>query len=93
MFHLQQDIEKMLKAAISHHRIEISRTHDIERLIAICRESGIDLPDYTEHFDDLSFFAVDGRYALIHDDICDAEVFLKESDNFQKFIGDLLGII
>ncbi len=78
MFHLQQAVEKLLKSVLSYHHIELSRTHDIERLINICKENEINLPDYIEHFVDLNMFAVEGRYAIIHDDICDAENFLRE---------------
>lgn len=91
MFHLQQCVEKLLKAILSHRRVEISRTHDIERLITLCRESGEKLPDYVEDFVDLSLFAVEGRYALIHDDVCDAEKFLRAAENLQSFTGMLLG--
>jgi HEPN domain-containing protein len=93
MFHLQQCVEKFLKAALSHRGIEISRTHDIERLITLCQESGVILPDYIDSFVDLSLFAVEGRYALIHDDMCDAENFLKEAKHLQAFIGSLIGSV
>jgi HEPN domain-containing protein len=90
MFHLQQCIEKLLKAMLSNRRVEISRTHDIERLITLCRENGENLPDYVEELIDLSLFAVEGRYALIHDDVCDAGKFLRAAENFRDFTERLL---
>lgn len=92
MFHLQQSVEKLLKSVLSHLHVEIFRTHDIERLITLCRQNGVNLPDYVDDLVDLSLFAVEGRYALIHDDMCDAGKFLVAVEDLQNFTGRLLGL-
>lgn len=90
MFHLQQCVEKLLKAILSHSRIEISRTHDIERLINLCRENDLKLPDYADDLVDLGQYAVEGRYALVHDDLCDAGIFLKSVEGLQVYVNSEL---
>lgn len=90
MFHLQQCVEKLLKAVLSHRRIEISRTHDIERLVILCQESEVKLPGYVEDFVDLSLFAVEGRYALIHDDVHDAQKIMRKVQDLQEYTAKLL---
>jgi HEPN domain-containing protein len=89
MFHLQQSVEKLLKAILSHLQVEITRTHDIERLIVICRDNGVNLPAFVEDLADLSLFAVEGRYALIHDDMYDAEEFVRAVENLKDFAVNL----
>ena len=60
MFHLQQMLEKLLKALIIARGNSIERTHDLDRLAQIARveeiESLLDLCDV------LNLFAVNGRY-------------------------------
>lgn len=77
MFHLQQAAEKLLKSLLSHHGIEIAKTHDIERLIDICQEHEIALPPGVETMIDLNLFAVEGRYFIIGDDFADAENYME----------------
>lgn len=60
MFHLQQVIEKLLKAVILKRGKCIERTHDLGRLVQIAelqhQEALLDLCDV------LTLFAVNGRY-------------------------------
>lgn len=75
-FELQQCAEKLLKAALSKKGIEFKKLHDIEYLIELCRENGIDLVDGIDTLIELSDYAVDGRYALIHDDMNESEKYI-----------------
>jgi HEPN domain-containing protein len=85
LFHLQQAAEKYLKALISHHGTHFEKIHDLRRLLDLCRECGITLPAYAEDFVELNPFAVEGRYALLHDDMADAERFLMLVNEFGEF--------
>lgn len=92
LFHLQQAAEKYLKALISHHGTHFEKIHDLRRLIDLCNECGIPLPAYTEDFVELNPFAVEGRYALLHDDMADAERFLGMLKEFEVFVSNGLKI-
>lgn len=60
MFHLQQVLEKLLKAAILKKGSRIDRTHDLSRLAQVANAQDIDgLLDLCEA---LTLFAVNGRY-------------------------------
>jgi len=60
MFHLQQVIEKLLKAIILKRDIPVTRTHDLSRLAHIAQIQEIEgLLDLCES---LTLFAVNGRY-------------------------------
>jgi len=87
MFHFQQCAEKMLKSILSKNKIRIKQTHSIESLMDLLVENAIDFPPDFEPLKNLSEYAVDGRYAVIHDDIDDAEQYiglLKELSGFVK---------
>jgi len=60
MFHLQQALEKLLKAVILEKGCRIDRTHDLSRLAQIaCAHDIVGLLDLCEA---LTLFAVNGRY-------------------------------
>jgi HEPN domain-containing protein len=92
LFHLQQAAEKYLKALISHHGTHFEKIHDLRRLIDLCHECGIAIPDYTEDFVELNPFAVEGRYALLHDDMADAEQFIGLLKEFEIFVSTCLSV-
>jgi HEPN domain-containing protein len=69
LFHLQQSTEKQLKALLAYNQIHITKTHDIRRLIDILNEANIESVDSIEELIPLTDFAVEGRYAIIHDDL------------------------
>ena len=77
MFHFQQCAEKLLKSLLSKNKIRIKQTHSIESLIERLSENSIDVPDDgLDPLKNLSEYAVDGRYSIIHDDIDDAERYI-----------------
>ena len=75
-FDLQQCAEKSLKSLLSKHKVEVLRTHDIELLIDNCKAHNIPLVDDVEKLIDLSDFAVEGRYSIIHDDMNEAQTYI-----------------
>ena len=64
LFHLQQAVEKFLKSLLSLKNIKFPKSHDIEALIELCEERGIELPEYVEEFVSLTPYAVGFRYGL-----------------------------
>lgn len=82
-FELQQSAEKLLKSILSKHQISFPKTHDIEQLINLCNENSIVFTDNIECLIELSDYAVEGRYSIIHDDI-------NESDKYCKIIEQLI---
>ncbi len=82
-FELQQSAEKYLKALLSKQSVDVPKSHDIEQLIIICEKHNIVLhPDITSLIE-LSDYAVEGRYSIIHDD-------LNESDKYIALLETLL---
>lgn len=60
MFHLQQMLEKLLKALILVQGVRFERTHDLTRLATLTRTE--DIEGLLEVCETLNLFAVNGRY-------------------------------
>ena len=89
-FHLQQAVEKYLKALVCYNGVHFEKIHDIDKIITICRYNSIDLPDYIDIFIELTPYAVEGRYAVISDDMDDAEGYAKLLGQLRKFVSEAL---
>ena len=65
-YHLQQVVEKSLKALIVFYdlpvKVKTFRTHNIDTLIKILKAGGIDVPDYVKDAVDLTRYAFEVRY-------------------------------
>jgi HEPN domain-containing protein len=61
-FHAQQAVEKGLKIALVLSDVELPRTHDLEFLVQLVRESGVDLPTGLSDTEWLTPWAADFRY-------------------------------
>lgn len=61
-FHAQQGVEKALKIALVLADVELPRTHDLEFLVRLVRESGVDLPADLANPEWLTPWAADFRY-------------------------------
>lgn len=90
-FHLQRAAEKYLKALLSFHDVHYEKIHDIRRLIEICQGYSIELPNQTERLVDLNPFAVEGRYAVIADDLYDAQVFIDLLRIMKSYVATRIG--
>ena len=76
-FELQQSSEKLFKAILSQNNIKFPKIHDLEQLIEICTTNNIKLIDNIDLLIELSDYAVDGRYSIIHDDINEADKYIQ----------------
>jgi HEPN domain-containing protein len=61
-FHVQQAIEKRLKAVLAFHEIDFDRTHSIGYLTSLLEHHGIELPGNREQMENLTPWAVVARY-------------------------------
>lgn len=68
-FHLQQGAEKLLKAVLSYKMIHYPKVHDLETLLNIADDNGIELNINRDNLIELSDYAVEGRYSVMHDDL------------------------
>lgn len=61
-FHAQQAVEKAVKAVLVIAGVEIPHTHDLERLLGLCRAANWDPPKSVSDSIWLTPWAVDFRY-------------------------------
>ena len=85
-YDIQQSVEKLLKSILAYYKIEVPKTHDIERLSNICKKNNIQLIDEIYILEDLTAFAVDGRYDIICDDINDTELYIETTMKLLNFV-------
>ena len=75
-FHLQQSAEKLLKTFLDFHQIKFPRTHDLQILVNPLEENEIKL-DNSKELLPLSIYALEGRYAILHDDLEDVNKYIE----------------
>jgi len=90
LFHLQQAVEKALKALLSDRKIRINHTHDLQKLSDLCKDSGINPPPSIEALTVLTAFAVEGRYSLIHDDMALCDKLVPVAEEFVASVRDTI---
>ncbi len=61
-FHAQQAVEKQVKAVLAAHGVVYAKSHDLDYLIDLVGQSGIDAPDELDGAEALSPWAVELRY-------------------------------
>jgi len=76
-FHLQQSAEKLLKSLLSHMKIRVLKTHDISDLINLLDHNNIKHIENLNELENLTQYAIEGRYAILHDDLDDAEKYIN----------------
>ena len=88
-FHMQQCVEKFLKAYLVLHGREISRTHDISEVIQLCVEIEQDFEIlYQMKADELTKYAVDVRYPdeFYMPTLEEAEECIKIAEEVKQFV-------
>jgi len=89
-FHLQQCAEKLLKSILSKNGINYPKIHDIERLFELLADNNICLNTNQILLSELSDFAVEGRYAIINDNLFKTEEYISELNSLTTKVKDLL---
>lgn len=83
-YHLQQCAEKLLKSVLSNNKIDFPKVHDIEVLINLINENSINLNVDKSFLVNLTDYAVEGRYIVIHDDLENTNDYIKLLENLIK---------
>jgi len=86
MFHLQQSAEKLLKSLLAYSKLHYTKTHDIKNLIDALKDNNIQLSLEVEQLIPLTDYAVEGRYAIVHDDLSDVDKYIKKLDSLVLFV-------
>lgn len=92
LFHLQQCAEKSFKAILSKNLIGFPKIHDLEALINLIEQNNIILEIETDLFLELSDYAVEGRYSMIHDDIDNIHLFFQETRSLLQQVEKKLSV-
>ena len=73
-FHAQQAVEKALKAVLVHRAADFPKTHDLERLVELIQDAGVEWPAQLDAVLSLVPFATQARYPGFDDPITEAEL-------------------
>ncbi len=84
-FHLQQCAEKLLKSLLSKYKIRVLKTHDIEDLIELLENHNINTIEDIHILEKLTQYAVEGRYAILHDNLEDTDKYIVILDKLLEF--------
>ncbi len=84
-FHFQQCAEKLIKTILDYNSIKFPHNHNIRELIKIASDNLIVI-DKIDELSQLTQYAVEGRYAVIHDDLDDADKYIQILDDLLEFI-------
>jgi len=86
LFHIQQCVEKLLKALFTYNSVRFPKTHDLDELIELALEHEIALPPFMDRLSELSPYAVEGRYAMLHDDLHEISDMLSQAEIFLDYV-------
>lgn len=88
-FHAQQAVEKAAKAVLVLAGVEIPRTHDLERVLALAEHAGHELPDEVRDAGWLTPWAVEFRYDQATDPL-DRDSAVRTADAVLAWASGLL---
>lgn len=88
-FHAQQAAEKAIKAVLLFRGIDFPLIHDIEELLVLAEQGGVDLPDNISQASKLSPYAVETRYPgswmeIFDDDVDEALQIAEDTITWAK---------
>jgi len=76
-FHSQQAAEKYLKAFLVHRQCEFSKTHDLDRLLALVATVNKPLAAKLVPLSELTPYAVEARYPSDYPEVTNAELSVR----------------
>jgi len=90
-FHLQQAVEKSLKAWLALKRVDYPKTHDLNPLFGLLEDEGEDIELFWSLLE-LNPFAVQFRYEVADEDFTDFEQVAQLARDLLTHIQSLAGI-
>jgi HEPN domain-containing protein len=91
-FHVQQAVEKRLKAVLALRGIDYDRTHSIGYLTSVLEHHGVDSPDCRVQIEELTPWAVAARYEDSFEEVLDRvavqELLSNVRDWSQRLMAD-----
>jgi len=85
-FHLQQTGEKLLKSLLSKNKLDFPRSHDLKLLVKILKSNNIEFIENIEELIPLTDYAVEGRYAVMHDDLGEVDKYIEILNKLIEFV-------
>ncbi len=89
-FHAQQAVEKSLKAVLALREVEFPYTHDLDGLLELCRNNGLDVPEALSNVDRLSPYGVQLRYGSISPGDLDRDEALRWAASAVEWAGGII---
>ena len=89
-FHLQQCAEKLLKSLLDYNNIKFPKIHDLRELISLFNDNKISCIDDIEILIKLNYYAVEGRYVIINDDLIDIDIYFQILEKLIHFVKDIV---
>lgn len=91
-FHAQQVVEKTCKAVLLFSKVDFPLTHDLQELIDILENAGIELPSEFMDIGKLTPYAVETRYPGYLEDITDNDVdeAVKLAEKVLKWAAEII---
>jgi HEPN domain-containing protein len=86
MFHLQQCTEKLLKSLLAYNKFHFTKTHNIKDLVSAIEENKINIISNVNELIPLTYYAVEGRYSILHDDLYDADKYIAINEKLLEFV-------
>lgn len=86
-FHLQQTVEKLLKALLAERNVDYPKTHSLVRLVRLAGEHQYELPEFVQELVALNRYAVVERYEVKPPaTVLDRARFLVLVQRFQEWV-------
>lgn len=89
-FHLQQSAEKSLKAVLSWGKVNYPKIHDLDTLLTMVHDKGIELETNSQRLSELNDYAVDGRYSIFMDDLENADKYFSLVSELMKSVEKII---
>ena len=90
-FHCQQAVEKSLKAALAARGVAFPHTHDLDGLVELCGENGLDVPGDLDGVDRLAPYGVHMRYGTSRAADLDRDQALRWAASAVEWAHSLIG--
>ncbi|QQR49306.1 HEPN domain-containing protein [bacterium] len=87
-YHCQQSAEKALKGYLSFKKYEILKSHDLSKLVELCKKIDLEFDKLYDSADYLNPYATRFRYPTEFDipDLSDSKQAIKNAESIMRFV-------